>query len=375
MNCNICLVVFLLLLILTSCKKKSIHPNAIINNEQLDFVKSKIDIKADPWYSAFKKVQGISKSGANALKTIDSNSHDSYISKIDAQKAYANALTWYLTEDDIYAQQAIDILNAWSHLQGFTGGNDQDKLQAGWIGCLFASAAEIMRTNSDWKPNDVVKFQSMFVRAFYPQLNEASSWNGNVDLTQIEAILSIAVFNDDQVEFELGIERFKERIPSYFYQISDGRRPRSIHGDGGNVEKFWSNPEKWIDGLTQESCRDNGHHAQYGLASAVHSAEIAWHQGIDLYTPNTKRLTDAMELLALQISSGKMQNICKENNTTNTVFNTWEMGYNHYHFRKGLSLPNTARVIKEKVRLESKSDWNIFHETLTHASTEVLNPF
>ena len=80
---------------------------------------------------------------------------------------------------------AIDVLNAWSEFQGFTGGSDQDKLQAGWIGALFGPAAEIMRGYSGWDADDIAKLQVMFERAFYPQLNTASRWNGNVDLTQI----------------------------------------------------------------------------------------------------------------------------------------------------------------------------------------------
>ena len=47
----------------------------------------------------------------------------------------------------------------------------------------------------------------MFKRAFYPQLNTASSWNGNVDLTQIDAMMSIAVFNEDDAEFNEGLRR------------------------------------------------------------------------------------------------------------------------------------------------------------------------
>lgn len=346
-----------------------VHPGGLNSKEELDFVKAKIKAGAQPWTNVFTQVKVLATDGVNALTYINSNSKDSDISKNDARKAYANALIWYFTDDDIYAQQAIIVLNAWSGLQGFTGGNDQDKLQAGWVGALFASAAEIMRAYSGWAPADIKNFQVMFKRVFYPQLNTASNWNGNVDLTQIDAMLNIAVFNEDEAEFNLGIKRFNKRILSYFYQVSDGEAT-PIEGDGSNINAFWSNPAKWVDGLTQETCRDNGHHAQYGMASALHAAEVAWHQGVDIYTPNTKRLTDAMELLAIQIVSGNMQGTCSNNITTTDIYNTWEVGYSHYHFRKGISLPNTERVLAVKVRVNSTSDWNIFYETLTHAEID-----
>jgi hypothetical protein len=349
-----------------SAQMTFIHPGGLNSKEELDFVKAKIKAGEQPWTNVFNQVKGLAINGVNALTCINSNSKDSDISRNDARKAYANALIWYFTDEEIYAQQAIVVLNAWSGLQGFNGGNDQDKLQAGWIGALFAPAAEIMRTCSEWTPADIEKFQAMFRRAFYPQLNTASDWNGNVDLTQIDAMMNIAVFNEDENEFNSGVIRFNKRIRSYFYQVSDGE-VTPIEGDGGNINAFWSKPSKWIDGLTQETCRDNDHHAQFALASALHSAEVAWHQGVDLYTPNSKRLTDAMELMALQVLSGSMQGTCTNNITTTDVYNTWEVGYSHYHFRMGLSLPNTGMVLTEKVRVNSGSDWNIFYETLTHA--------
>lgn len=364
------LIIFSTFIAITvSAQMTFVHPGALNSREELDFVKAKIKAGEQPWTNVFNEVKSLATNGVNALSYINSNSNDRDISKNDARKAYANALIWYFTDDDIYARQAITVLNAWSGLQGFTGGNDQDKLQAGWIGALFVPAAEIMRTYSGWTLADISKFQVMFKRAFYPQLNTASNWNGNVDLTQIEAMIGIAVFNEDEAEFSLGIKRFHKRIPAYFYQESDGDAT-PIEGDGNDVNAFWSMPTKWINGLTQETCRDNNHHAQYGMASALHAAEIVWHQGVDIYTPNTKRLSDAMELIAIQILSGNMQGTCSNNITTTDVYNTWEIGYNHYHFRMGLSLPNTERVLKEKVRIRSSSDWNIFFETLTHADID-----
>jgi hypothetical protein len=61
-------------------------------------------------------------------------------------------------------------LNAWSDFQGFNAGNDQDKLQAGWMGAIFGPAAEIMRDYPGWQSEDIEKVQDMFRRAYYPQL-------------------------------------------------------------------------------------------------------------------------------------------------------------------------------------------------------------
>ena len=137
----------------------------------------------------------------------------------------------------------------------------------------------------------------MFRNVFYPQLNTMSTWNGNVDLTQIDAMMAIAVFNEDLSEFDGAIARLRNRIPAYFYLKSDGALPQGIAGDNGNVRQFWSYPSQWVNGLTQETCRDYGHHTQFGLGSAIHAMETAWNQEVDIYTENTDRMIAAMELL------------------------------------------------------------------------------
>ena len=208
----------------------------------------------------------------------------------------------------------------------------------------------------------------MFRRAFYPQLNVASFWNGNVDLTLIDAMMSIAVFNEDEELFHEGLRRLRRRSRAYFYLRSDGAAPGSIEGDSGNPQAFWSNPSQWVDGLTQETCRDNGHHAQYGLGSALHAAEVAWHQGVDVYAEMQERYTAAMELLATQLLSGSMQGVCEDDAPTRSRYDTWEVGYNHYHNRVGIDLPNTRRLIAEEVRPAApRVVWNLVYETLTHA--------
>ena len=293
-----------------------IHPGALNNLADLDFVKAQIKTGAEPWTSVFKQVKVLAKGSALALTFINSrNDEEADKAKNEAQKTYANALVWYFTGQGIYGDQALAGLNAWAGFQGFNAGDDQDKLLAGWLGALLGPAAEIMSGYSRWAEKDKTRVQEMFKRAFYPQLTTPSAWNGNVDLTQIDALMNIAVFNEDEKVFKMGLDRLQKRIPAYFYLASDGAVP-AIDGDGGHNDNFWSNPAQWVDGLTQETCRDNGHHAQYGMASALHAAEVAWNQGVDVYTPNTARFTAAMELLATQLLTGNMQGICGVNAAT-----------------------------------------------------------
>jgi hypothetical protein len=170
-------------------------------------------------------------------------------------------------------------------------------------------------------------------------------------------MMSIAVFCDDTTEFNSGIRRLESRTPNYFYLTSDGAR---------SDVKVWYYPCKWVDGLTQETCRDNGHHTQFAMASALNAAEIAWHQGVDVYGEFQDRYIASMELLADELNTGSMKGVSANNAATADLYDTFEVGYNHYHNRRWISLPNTWKLLTSRVRDKSSSDWNILYETLTH---------
>jgi hypothetical protein len=348
-----------------------VHPGALESSEQLDFVAGKIASAEQPWANAFRdaKNRWADHQPHGGPTTISADSDGGC--QDDATASYILSLAWKYSGDETYAQKAVAILNSWSNLQSITADNDQKKLVAGWIGADFGPAAELLRSYPGWNAADVASFQAMLKLVFYPLLNEASSWNGNVDLTQIDAMMSIAVFNEDHDEFTSALQRLELRMPSYFYLTSDGSLPPAIDGDGGNPQSFWSNPSKWIDGLTQETCRDNGHHAQFALGSALHACEVAWHQGEDIYSTYQDRLTSAMELMALQFNSGDMQGTCGGSPTSDR-YDTWEIGYSHYHFISGVELPETRKLLEQSIRVQSERDvLNLVYETLTHADLDI----
>lgn len=337
-----------------------VHPGAVNSEADLEFVKVKIAAGEEPWTSAFNQMRNMAVASSNNTAPTSENGQ-----KSDGQRAYANALAWYYTDDVAYAENAINILNMWgTTFNGYSSTSGQDLLQGAWIGALLGPAAEIMRGYAGWDAADMAQTQNMFRDYFYPVLNTMSTWNGNVDLTQIDAMMSIAVFNEDQAEFDLGIERLENRLPAYFYLSSD---PAGSLNYGGSNANNWYNPTQWVDGLTQETCRDNGHHAQYAMASALHAVEVAYNQGrTDIAIAHTERFVDTMELISTQTLTGSMQGVCADDTTTTSLHDTWQAGYNLYSTRLGNALPQTADLLNSQVIPNGWSDWNIFFETLTH---------
>lgn len=103
----------------------------------------------------------------------------------------------------------------------------------------------------------------------------------------------------------------------------------------------------YVDGLCQEAFRDLGH-VEFAFAAVTNLAEIAWNQGIDLYTANAGRLTAFMEfhaglrlcepLPAALSASGVLD-------PGDGMAATFEIAYNRFHDNLGHSLPKTEQLL------------------------------
>jgi hypothetical protein len=90
---------------------------------------------------------------------------------------------------------------------------------------------------------------------------------------------------------------------------------------------------------------------------------------VDVYTANTRRFTEALELMASQFLSGSMQGTSANDTPSASRFESWEVGYNHYHHRAGLPMTKTGTLIENQIRPNAqRAVWNLVHETLTHAN-------
>ena len=152
----------------------------------------------------------------------------------------------------------------------------------------------------------------------------------------------------------------RKRTPAYIYLKSDGPTPIEPPGCGPAI---WSNkglmPEL-VDGLLQETARD-AHHPGMGFASIVNGAETARQQGVDLYQEEGKRIMAAMEFYAKHLAPN---NVAVPANLTFSKLKTWDIAFNHFSKRLGISLPYTIKVIP--TLRPTGTDHHMVWETLTH---------
>jgi hypothetical protein len=158
------------------------------------------------------------------------------------------------------------------------------------------------------------------------------------------------VYVDDRARFDAVVRAVRDQIEHYLY----------------------------ADGQSLETPRDLWH-AQMGIAPLVASAEIAWHQGVDVYSHANNRLLTAVEWHAPFIlgdtagwptafsSTERQYRGGPAPGVRGDIWPYHELVFNHYHRRLGLPAPQTGRLlgIARPEPWERTGGWG----TATHGGT------
>lgn len=168
-----------------------VHPGIVIGQEQLDFVKSKVEAKQSPWFDAYQSLLtsrfGDLTREPKPRAVVDCgfyNKPDNGCTdeSHDALTAYGTALLWYVTGEQKFADRSISIMNDWSKV--VTAHTNQNApVQAGWAAASWVKAAEIIRySNAGWGDDDIQQFKKMLEEVYLPIVIPGSSYNGNWEL-------------------------------------------------------------------------------------------------------------------------------------------------------------------------------------------------
>jgi hypothetical protein len=334
---------------------KFAHPGTVMSADMIRALRtfsSKDISKREPtksWLEALKKVSLDIESGAKEVL----KASDNPIMMKAGEHVYKATIAFLYTNDAKYAKTALRILSDWSMIN--TKWNDEKSripegngpLQYGWMVASFAKSVEILRNiYPPWDTNFEHQFNRWIDRVVLPILKNNPNKSGNWCSTINEARLQLAIFRDDENEFRDVAAAIKKRIEE------------DIDTDGVNIEQF----------------RD-GWHNQAGIAGLIQSCEIAWHQGIDLYSTKDNVLLKATELQAHMINiAPKNPNVIQKHIDWSVqhkdlpisiwrklvpwsfgiwprkVLNQkyWPSGYeialNHYVRRKKMNMPETEKL-------------------------------
>lgn len=359
-----------------------VHPGVYVSKSQLDLMRSQVKAKKGPMYNSFLiasagkfgkldyEVQGPPAGGVVECGSYDKPNIGCSAQDSDSMAAYTQSLLWYITGNKQYAANAIKILNTWAtQLTQYT--NKNAPLKAAWGAELWPRAAEILRySNASWKPEDIAAFSKMLTNVVLPMIEKGSGSNGNWELSMVDAMMGIAVFNEDRKLMNHAEAMWKERLPTYIYLSElDGPHPKPL--PRGAAYTHWygtTDLNQSVDGMTQETCRDLGH-TSMGVGAAISAAETSHIQGGKLYEAEQKRLVAAMEFdTHLLLKKDPVPELVCGGKVDYAHSSTFVVGYNEFHNRLGIAMPYTKEWVEEYVEKDPTPGitFMIVYEALTH---------
>ncbi|EOD65614.1 alginate lyase family protein [Amycolatopsis vancoresmycina] len=354
------------------------HPGVLVSRPQLDFVKAKVKAGAQPWKAAYDQASSSSYASLSrtpkprAVVECGPYSNPNYgctDEREDAIAAYTDALIWYISGDARYAQKAIALMDAWSAvITSHT--NSNAPLQTGWAGSTWPRAAEIIKyTYTSW-PNSG-RFATMLRNVYLSKVINGSNSNGNWELSMMEAAVGISVFLEDKTSYDKAVTRYRNRVAAYVYLSTDGSLPKTVPGSGlssrDQIVKYWQGQSTFVDGLTQETCRDFTH-TGYGIAAIADVAETLRIQGEDVYgTDIGTRLRQALGFQSkYQLGTATPSWLCGGHLNLGLGPVT-EVGFNALNTRMGIAMANT-QTLTERQRPAGSNNLFVAWQTLTHAA-------
>ena len=327
-----------------------VHPGIMHNAAELAFIKSKIQAGEQPWSDAFKQLQESPYAKLDWEPEPRAHVQRGPYNKPNiggddfmrgGAAAYTQALQWVMTDNVAYAKKAATILYAWSSTLEKISHHDT-RLLVGMAGIQYCNAAELLKhTWDEWAEKEQAQFESMLRTIFYPIIRDFfPAANGNWDASMQQTMMAMGVFLDDAAMFERAVEYTRS-------------------GEGNGAINHYFN----AFGQCQESGRDQAH-TQMGLEYLVNACEIAWKQGVDLYSEYDNRLAKGFEYTAkynlghevpferyVPYNKRDIHEVISEK-ARGKLRPMYEKIINHYHRRMGMDMP-WSREALSKTRPEN----------------------
>lgn len=342
---------------ITTTSARFKHPGCLSTKADLQRMAAKVAAGEQPWKASWDKLVGNTDGFLDDPPGVQSpiragGGGENYIRLArDCAKIYQLALRYYGSGDKRFADKAVELLNAWAKHHKEWAGDTNVSLRAGIYGYQLACAAELLRDYRGWQRSDFRAFQK-YMKERFCEINRhfldkrhgtvPTHYWANWGLAAGASMMAIGVLCDDRAIFDEAVEYF-------------------LHG-AGNESIMNAVPIVHPCGLGQwqESGRDQGH-SLMGPQLAGVICEIAWNQGIDLYGAKNNRFLAGVEYVSKynldrEVPFGTYVYVHKHPGKEQFWIQNeisahgrglrrpgWDLVYNHYVNRRGISAPWTKR--------------------------------
>ncbi len=249
--------------------------------------------------------------------------------------------------------EALNIINAYARTLRRIEGHDAPLCA---IQCF-----DLVRSMTLLRAHQTPEWQAMISRAMIPMMNrfEADSpyANGNWGAIVNRLRMACAIFLQDST-------MYRDAKDYYLKAYDNGALPHYISETG----------------QCQETGRDQSH-VQLGLEALAQTCEMAWEQGDDLWGALDNRLLKGFEYTA-KYNLGYEVPFSTWNDCTGLycgwtspgemgrgkLWDIYQLPYNHYVKRRGLSMPYTERIVKgERPKVKESRK---LHQVFTYPAPE-----
>jgi autotransporter-associated beta strand protein len=254
--------------------QRFVHPGIAFTIGDINQLKA--NITQEPWLSAYNSFKSDSRSQLSykmqgpfvevgRAPNINLTQWDN-----DMVAIHNLAWMWIFTGDSAYARKATDMLDIWATTNTIYSGIENN-LEQGDYARYYAVGADILRgTFPNWTADNTAHVKAYFNNLFWPTTFVPYALRDhNKGALQMETALSVAAFLDDQTKWDQAIEVYR-------IDAGGGLRnslPNGELGDAGRDDHWYVQAD--------------------GLAWA---AEVAWKQGVDLFSDLDNRLYNIAEL-------------------------------------------------------------------------------
>ena len=264
---------FLLGLVSAPVSAQFNHPGVVFTTQDLDRMRANRDV--EPWRTGYNILLNDSKSSLDyemkgPHRIVDRNGQNFGDFNDDMDAIYFQAIQYYMTRDDRYAESVIDMIEPWASTFELLGGN-VPAIAAADRGKNMLVASEILRYNYDGWTNNLTQITERMAREVLlpPLYLPDPTRHANQGSTQMAGAIAVAVYMNDETLFNQIINAF-------------------LNEPCSGISNTLSN------GATGDTGRDYGH--AFGMIlNHAQTAETAHQQGIDLFATLDNRILAATE--------------------------------------------------------------------------------
>jgi hypothetical protein len=226
------------------------HPGVGVTKGLLDNMRDRVRAGEEPWASAFVNFSAIGSSQTAPLIRNTGDNPD-YINipgggqgtsgyyvirnmAQDAHTAWAQTIMWYVTGNEVYRQNAMKLLRAWSQVQSI-GNIYDEQIRVSLAVYQFSYAAEILRSSPsntsayDWTGDDTSAFVSYLniMKSKYNRWWHFMNQHGMC----VMATMGSAIFRNDGNDYALAVQRATTNPElGTNYDFSDPANPQIRNG-------------------------------------------------------------------------------------------------------------------------------------------------